>query len=200
MYCLTPDVTTATVKLSYKLTPYGTVFSSYSMDLTGTRGILCICPGPAVRSLGVQSTRGGEGFVWLLSALANSTKFGYRGQPHIWNIYQQLDKKMKNKWKSFFMVFQIFKDCFIHFTWEFHLMCPQSIMVLFTGSLCLTSEAFSSKHINNVKNLRWPLGDGLTQFLLCEESKRPSYVLMIAEKYTGQFEIYTSRPAMNPVD
>lgn len=40
----------ATVKLSYKLTPYGTSFSPYSVGSASTRGILSICPGPAVRS------------------------------------------------------------------------------------------------------------------------------------------------------
>lgn len=126
----TPDLTTVAqpVKLSYKLTPYGTVFSPYSVDPASTRGILCICPGPAAESPCTEVPRGRA--VQLLSLLAKSTKFQYISQPHIWNIYQWRDRKMKNKWKSFFMGFQIFKDCFIKLTWEFHLMWAQSIMVL----------------------------------------------------------------------
>lgn len=91
------------------------------------------CASVPVQLWGVR----GGGVVWQLSLLANSTKFQYSGQPHVWNIYQGLDKKMKNKWKSFFMVFQIFKDCFIKFTWEFHFMCAQSIMVLLNSTVCV---------------------------------------------------------------
>lgn len=48
----------------------------------------------------------------------------------VWNIYEILDKNMKNEWKSLFMAFQIFKYCFIKFTWRFCPMPMQSIMVL----------------------------------------------------------------------
>lgn len=152
-----PDVTTcftATVKLSYKLTPYGTVFSPYSMgsiDPVSTRGILRICPGPAVRSPRDRRSPpvGGGGVrVWLLSLLANSTKFLYSGQQHKCEIFiRDLTKKMKNKWKPRFHGLPDSQRFLDEIYMRFCFMCAQSLMPPFSGSACVTSEAFNLKNI-----------------------------------------------------
>lgn len=151
-----PDVTTcftATVKLSYKLTPYGTVFSPYSMgsiDPVSTRGILRICPGPAVRSPRDQRSPpvGGEGCVcdyfhcWLIQ------QSFYTVANNKCEIFiRDLTKKMKNKWKPRFHGLPDSQRFLDEIYMRFCFMCAQSLMAPFSGSACVTSEAFNLKNI-----------------------------------------------------
>lgn len=83
--------------------------------------------------------------VWLLSLLANSTKFQYGGQPHPSEIFiRDLTKRWKIN-ESLFSWSSRFSDCFIKFTWEFHLMCAQSIMVILSSTASVWPERHSAQ-------------------------------------------------------
>lgn len=91
---------------------------------------------------------GGRVRVWLLSLLANSTKFLYSGQQHKCEIFiRDLTKKMKNKWKPRFHGLPDSQRFLDEIYMRFCFMCAQSLMAPFSGSACVTSEAFNLKNI-----------------------------------------------------
>lgn len=113
------------------------------------------CASVPVQLWGVPVYRGARG--WGVGGQCNYI--------HCWLIQQSFNtvanhtseifiSNLTKRWKMneslfffFFMGFQIFKDCVIKFTWELHLMCAQSITVLFSGtSARMTGEAFDSKN------------------------------------------------------
>lgn len=140
---------TATVKLSYKPAPYGTVFSPYStdsMDPACTRGILCICPGPA-------AGRGGGGLLcdyfhcWLIEQTFITVANHDTSEIFI----SDLTKRWKMNDSLFSCSSRSSKDHFMKFAWEFHFMCAQSIMVLCGNrGVC---DHWGSKNGNTVRNL-----------------------------------------------